>query len=197
MIMEHHAGDHPAAPCAAGEPRSRLHSSNGPPHGGRSGRPELRRVTPPVPQGRARGRGLAVPGLQRRRAVMVAARARVTSTMVSCCCPGSYNKASSRYLAARGTAETAQRCCNPERGPPGPGPRGRTPGQDQDPGAGPGPRGRIQGLTPGQDPGPGPPGSHRQPARAPARRTRRETWILTPAELTASPPEPTGINQAV
>jgi|HubBroStandDraft_1064217.scaffolds.fasta_scaffold04717_4 hypothetical protein len=31
MIMEPHAGDPQAGPRAAGEPRSRLHGSNGPP----------------------------------------------------------------------------------------------------------------------------------------------------------------------
>jgi hypothetical protein len=41
--------------------------------------------------------------------MMVAARPWATSTLVSCCCPGSYNKASSLYLTARGTAETGQR----------------------------------------------------------------------------------------
>jgi hypothetical protein len=45
--------------------------------------------------------------------VVVAARAWVTSTMVSCCCPGSYTWALWGYLAARATAETDQRCCNP------------------------------------------------------------------------------------
>jgi hypothetical protein len=69
MIMEPRAGDRPGRRRAAGEPRSRLRSSNGPPHGRRSGSPGLRRVTPPVPQGRSCVRGLAVPGLQHRRAV--------------------------------------------------------------------------------------------------------------------------------
>jgi hypothetical protein len=48
MIMEPYAGDRPAAagagrgPRAAGEPRSRLHGSNGPPPPHRPGSPTLR-----------------------------------------------------------------------------------------------------------------------------------------------------------
>jgi hypothetical protein len=122
MIMEPRAGDRLAAPRAAGAPRSRLHSSNGPPPrspprpAGASAADAAGSPGPVVPP------GLGGAGLQRRRAVVVAARAWVTSTLVSCCCPGSYNKASSLYLAARGTAETAHRCCDPGPGRPGAGP---------------------------------------------------------------------------
>jgi hypothetical protein len=174
MIMEHHAGDRMAAagagrgPRSAGEPRSRLHSSNGPPPG-----------SPPRPAGcRRRGDAAGSPGpvarpgaggtgSQHRRALMVAARPWVTSTMVSCCCPGSYNKASWLYPAARGTAETAHRRCDPGAGRPDLGRRGREPTR-----AGADRAGRRPGRAGAARP-------RRQPARAPARRTRPRTWILT------------------
>jgi hypothetical protein len=107
MIMEARAGDRPAAPAhprAAGEPRSRLHSSNGPPPPHRPGSPGPSAGDAAGSPGPVARPGLAVPGLQHRRAMMVAARPWATSTLVSCCCPGSYNKASWRYLAAQGTA---------------------------------------------------------------------------------------------
>jgi len=190
MIMEHHAGDRMAAagagrgPRSAGEPRSRLHSSNGPPPG-----------SPPRPAGcRRRGDAAGSPGpvarpgaggtgSQHRRALMVAARPWVTSTMVSCCCPGSYNKASWLYSAARATAETAHRRCDPGAGRPDLGRRGREPTR-----AGADRAGRRPGRAGAARP-------RRQPARAPARRTRPRTWILT--QLAPAPrPGEGGFHQA-
>jgi hypothetical protein len=65
MIMDHRAGDRSGRPRAAGEPRSRLHSSNGPPPPHRSGSPGCfsgrRRQFRGYASGRALGRPLTAP----------------------------------------------------------------------------------------------------------------------------------------
>jgi hypothetical protein len=62
MIMEHRAGDCIAALARPGNPAVACTAATVPHLARRPGRPGLRRVTPPVPQGRSCGGGLEVPG---------------------------------------------------------------------------------------------------------------------------------------
>jgi len=159
-------------PARPGNPAVACTAATVPRLAGRSARPGLRRVTPPVPQGRSCGRGWRCRGYSvggpwwwqpgrglRRRWLVVAVLAAITRHR-GCTWPrGAQQKRPTDAVIRTRAARTGADASRGRREPPGPGP-----------------------------PGPGPPARRRrQPARAQPAGPGRETWILAPGGADSFP----------